>query len=112
VPGLGRQHPRGDPDLLQRAKILLLDIAAEDEILISRAMQPAIALDFVFQLARRPAGIAQRENRVLGSTTIGDGAQECSTKPRPVSTGPPFSTFMLSALSGSLMLSDFSMMSS
>ena len=27
---------------------------------------------------------------------------ECSTKPRPVSTGPPFNTFMVSAFSGSL----------
>src|SRR5256885_1764042 len=30
---------------------------------------------------------------------------ECSTKPRPVSTGPPFSTFMVSAGSGSPMCS-------
>ena len=37
---------------------------------------------------------------------------ECSTKPRPVSTGPPFSTFMVSAVSGSLIWSAFLMMSS
>ena len=32
---------------------------------------------------------------------------ECSTKPRPVSTGPPFSTCMVSAFSGSLIWSAF-----
>src|SRR6266851_2391507 len=37
---------------------------------------------------------------------------QCSTKPRPVSTGPPFSTFMDSAFSGSLIWSAFLMMSS
>ncbi len=37
---------------------------------------------------------------------------ECRTKPRPVSTGPPFITFIASAVSGSLIWSDLLMMSS
>jgi len=75
---------------------------------------------FRFQLSRRPAGIAEREDGVLGTCAPGDRLQyrrsrsgrhrrrfegrslmkkslECSTKPRPVSTGPPFSTFIVSA---------------
>ncbi len=39
-------------------------------------MQPAIALDLGLELARRPAGIAERENGVLGAGTVGDRTQD------------------------------------
>ena len=88
-------------------------------------MQPAVVLDFGFQLARRPAGIAEREHRAgrtrrrsrspSGCRASRSGrcrrrsasvefsmkkSAECSTKPRPVSTGPPFSTLTSSAAAG------------
>src|ERR1700676_1495977 len=72
VPGFVRQHAEIDPDLAQRALVLLLDIVAEDQVWIGVAMQPAIVLDFVFQLSRRPAGIAQRQDRMLRSRTFCD----------------------------------------
>src|ERR1700674_4316417 len=76
VPGFVRQHAWIDPDLAQRAEVFLLDIAAKDQIRIGVAMQPAIVLDFAFQLSRRPAGIAQREYRVLWPATLRDRFQD------------------------------------
>ena len=40
------------------------------------AMDPAIGLDFVFDLARSPAGIAEREQRLLRARAFRDGAQD------------------------------------
>ena len=39
-------------------------------------MQPAIMLDFVFQLSRRPARIAQRQDGVLRPGSLGDRFQD------------------------------------
>ena len=62
VPGLARQHAEIDADLFQSAFVFAADIGTEDQFRIRRAMQPAIALDLVFKLAGRPAGIAERED--------------------------------------------------
>ena len=67
-----REHTDVDPDLAQRAGIFFLDIAAEDQIGIGVTMQPAIILDFAFELACGPAGIAQRQDRVLRPGAFGD----------------------------------------
>ena len=79
VPGFVREHAGIDADLAQRADVFLLDVAAEDQIRIGIAMQPAIALDLGLELARRPAGIAEREDGVLGAGALGDGACRMST---------------------------------
>src|SRR6202790_5591405 len=76
VAGLVRQHARIDPDLAQRAEVFFLDVAAEDQVRIGIAMQPAIILDFGFQLSRRPAGIAEREDRMLGPGAPGDRLED------------------------------------
>ena len=65
VARLVRQHAGIDADLAQRAQVFVLDVAAEDQVGIGGAMQPAIVLDFVLELPRRPAGITERQDRVL-----------------------------------------------
>ena len=72
VPGLVREHAGIDADLAQRASVFFVDVIAEDQIRIRVAMQPAIALDFGLELARRPAGIAEREDGVLRAGAPGD----------------------------------------
>ena len=62
VPGVARQHAEIDADLLQRLGVFATDILAEDQIRVGGAMQPTIVLDLVLELARCPAGIAEREN--------------------------------------------------
>ena len=76
VPGFVRQHAEIDPDLAQGALVFFIDVVAEDQIRIGVAMQPAIVLDLVFKLPRRPAGIAQRQDRVFRSGTLGDRLED------------------------------------
>ena len=45
---------------------LALDVGAEDQLRVGVAMQPAVLLDLVLELARRPAGVAEREDRARG----------------------------------------------
>src|SRR5262245_14376069 len=65
VPGLGRQHAQIDADLLEGFLVLAVGVLAEDQLGIGRAMQPSVLVDLVFELARRPAGIAERQYRLL-----------------------------------------------
>ncbi len=58
MPGLARQHAEVDTDLLQGLVVFAADVGAEDQLRVGRAVQPAVALDFGLELARRPAGIA------------------------------------------------------
>ena len=43
---------------------------------IGLAVQPAVRLDLEFELARRPAGIAERQQRAVRPAPVGDGAQD------------------------------------
>ena len=54
--------PRSMPSLLQRRLVLALDVVAEDQFGVGRAMQPAVLLDLALELARRPARIAERQH--------------------------------------------------
>src|ERR1700733_13935218 len=72
VAGLARQHADVNAELLERALVFMTDVGAEDEIGIGAAVQPAVALDLVFELARRPSGIAERQQRVAGPVAPGD----------------------------------------
>ena len=72
VPGFVRQHAGIDPDLAQGALVFFLDVAAEDQIRVGVAVQPAIVLDFGLQLSGRPAGIAEREDGMLRAGAPGD----------------------------------------
>src|SRR5215211_3894939 len=56
------QHAGADPDLLHRPLVFCADVHAEDQLPVGAAMQPAVLLHLVFKLARRPAGIAERED--------------------------------------------------
>src|SRR3954471_21001131 len=70
------QHARIDADLAQRARIFFLDGAAEHEVRVGRAVQPAIVLDLALELPRSPAGIAQRQDGVAGTRALGDRLQD------------------------------------
>src|SRR5262249_9853188 len=76
VPGLARQHAEVDADLLQGATIFAVGVLAEDQLAIGRAMQPAVMLDLVLELSRFPAGVAEREDRALGSLPAGDRLED------------------------------------
>src|SRR5262249_2348814 len=52
--------------------VLAAGVRAEDQIKVSRAMQPAVMLDLVLELAGRPAGIAEREDRALRPVAASD----------------------------------------
>src|SRR5258708_23757974 len=85
-------------------------------------MQPAVILDFGFQLSRRPAGITERENGVLRPGAVRDRLEdidgcgqansvvdlerrildkeiaECRPEPPTVPTRPPFHPFLVPAV--------------
>src|SRR6478735_317982 len=63
VPNVARQHARTDADLLHRTVVFRADVGAEDQFGVRAAMQPAVLLQLVLELARRPAGVAQRQDR-------------------------------------------------
>src|SRR5262249_60295188 len=67
VPGLAREHAEIDADLLQRLLVFAAGVLAENQLGIGRAMQPAVMLDLVLELAWRPPGIAERQDRAARS---------------------------------------------
>lgn len=80
VPGVGRQHAGIDTDLAQCAHILFIGVGAKDQIRIGVAVQPAIALNFVLELAGGPAGITQRQNRALRSGSFRDRPEDIDSR--------------------------------
>src|SRR5262245_10297745 len=76
VPGFARQHAEVDADLLQRPLVFAAGVGAEDQIEVGRAVQPAVMLDLVLELAGRPAGIAEREDRALGTVAARDRLED------------------------------------
>ena len=67
---------RIDPDLAQGAPIFAVDLRIEDQLRVGRAIEPTIGMDLVFELPGRPAGVAEREQRLVGSGALGDVAQD------------------------------------
>src|SRR5213083_987289 len=63
VADVAGQHAGTDADLLHRPVVFRADVGAEDQFGIGTAVQPAVLLQFVLELARRPAGVAQSEDR-------------------------------------------------
>src|SRR5262245_41862988 len=62
VADVAGQHARANADLQERPVVFRLDVEPEDQLGIGAAMQPAVLLHLVLELARRPAGIAEREH--------------------------------------------------
>ena len=72
-----RDEARGaDAEPGKRSTPLRLRIGSEHQCRIGLAMDPAVELELVLHLARAPAGIAEREQRVLRPAPLGDGAQD------------------------------------
>src|SRR6185312_12239517 len=63
VADVAGEHARADAELLHGALVLALDVGAEDQLGVGVAVQPAVVLQLVLELARRPPGIAEREDR-------------------------------------------------
>src|SRR6266566_5027202 len=61
MPGFARQHADVDADLAERLLVFGVGVRSEDQLGICRAMQPAVLIDLVLKLARRPAGVSERE---------------------------------------------------
>src|SRR5262249_39199437 len=76
VPGLAREHAEIDADLLQRLLVFAAGVLAENQLGIGRAMQPAVMLDLVLELARRPPGIAERQDRAARSFPARDRLED------------------------------------
>src|SRR5947209_482490 len=49
------QHAGTDAELLHRPVVFRADVGAEDQLGVGAAMQPAVLLQFAFELTRRPA---------------------------------------------------------
>ena len=75
VPGGARQQQRIDVELAQRAAPLRVVVAVEHDGLVGRHRQPRILLDLGIELARSPAGIAQRQQTLARSVALGDRLQ-------------------------------------
>src|SRR5258708_19888294 len=75
MPGFVGEHAGIDPDLAQGADVFFLDVAAEDQVGIGIAVQPALVLDLGFQLSRRPPGIAERDDGLLRPSPLPDRLQ-------------------------------------
>ena len=76
MPGFARQLAQIDADLAQRLVVFAVGVGAEDQFRIGGAMQPAVRLDFVFQLPGRPAGIAEREDGALRPVAARDRLED------------------------------------
>src|SRR5215831_12920478 len=72
VTGFARQHAEIDADLLQCPLVFRLGILAEDEVKIGGAVQPAVLMDLVFELAGRPSCITERKEGVARSFAASD----------------------------------------
>src|SRR5262245_45545075 len=76
VPGLAREHAEIDADLLQRLLVFAAGVLTENQLGIGRAMQPAVMLDLVLELAWRPPGIAERQDRAARSVSARDRLED------------------------------------
>src|SRR5262245_6022473 len=76
VPGLAREHAEIDADLLQRFFVFAAGVLTENQLGIGRAMQPAVMLDLVLELAWRPPGIAERQDRATRSVPARDRLED------------------------------------
>src|SRR5688572_9201436 len=76
VPGFAREHADIDADLLQRLVVLGAVVPAEHQLGVGRTMQPAVLVDLALELARRPAGIAEREHGVGGAVAARDRLED------------------------------------
>src|SRR4051812_37903497 len=72
VADFARQHAGADADLFHRTVVLRADVRAENQVGVRAAMQPAVLLHFGLELARRPARIAEREDRACWPVTARD----------------------------------------
>ena len=76
VAGVGRQLELVDAQHRQRAVVFAGEIGVEDETRVGGAGQPAVGENLALELARAPAGIAERQHRAGGTGPQGDGAQD------------------------------------
>ena len=65
-----------DSALVEGAVPLGVEIVVEDEVLVAGDREPILARDLSFQLAGRPAGVAEREQTAARPFASGDRAQD------------------------------------
>ena len=64
--------PRSMPIFCIALVVFAVGVLAEDQLGIGRAMQPAVMLDLLLELARRPAGIAERQDGAVRALAARD----------------------------------------
>lgn len=72
VAGGSGQHHGVDADLGHGPLPLVVQVGAENQIIVGSHMKPAVGLDFRVQLPRPPAGIAERQKAVARAYASGD----------------------------------------
>src|SRR5258708_3867107 len=90
VADVAGQHAGTDADLLHRPVVFRADVGAENQLGVCAAMQPAIVLQLALELARRPAGIAERQDRACRAGAPGDRFEniECGGEGGPPPARP------------------------
>lgn len=72
VPGDARQRRQIEADLADGAVPLVVDVVAEQQVLVRRRLQPTVGLDLRLELSRRPPGIAERQQAAARSVARRD----------------------------------------
>src|SRR3954464_9612328 len=76
VADVAGQHAGTDADLLHRPVVFRADVGAENQLGIRAAMQPAVLLQLVLKLARRPSGVAERQDRARRTAAARDRLED------------------------------------
>src|SRR5690554_5052927 len=76
APGSGAEFAQVQTDLGESALPLLFYALSENQRLVGREGQPAVVLDFLVELSRSPARIAQRQQALPRPLPFSDVAQD------------------------------------
>jgi len=89
VPGLAGQDRRADAELAEAEQPFVLEVGAEDELRVGGNVQPAVGDEFLLELPRAPAGIAQREDARTGPfpSAMARRMSVVAVRAKPESTG-------------------------
>src|SRR5690606_24368492 len=74
--GVGGQRGEVDADLRRGQRPALLDRRVEDDARIGRRAQPGVLLQFVLELSRRPAGVAEQHQAASRAGALGDRLED------------------------------------
>ena len=74
--GVAGQHRELDTELAEGALPFALELGVEHDRIVGGGVQPAVLLELAVELARSPAGIAERQQALARPLATADGAQD------------------------------------